>query len=346
MDRKVLLVDPECCSGCRICEITEGEDTVRRFLLTVLASVVVLAVAQSLVGCGMKKTRISIATASVGGSYYPIGVGMAEVIKQYVPTVDARVVVTGGAGENPKLVGQGENHIGITNSNLAYDAYLGQGDYQKEYSDLRLLFSGISPGSFQTVVAAGSPIASYSDLKGRNIAVGSQGGDGALGFAKLLPLYGFQMSDIKPSYLGFDDGVAALQTGQVEAAVVVAPLPSPGIKSLASSTFKFRMLPMTEDKLTELISQYPYYARVTIPKDMYGRDSDILVFGTPNIAIVTSKLGTDVVYRITKAIFEHLGVIALSHPSAKSLSLKNAPLGPIPLHPGAEKYYKEVGAIK
>lgn len=293
------------------------------------------------------KKMISIATASVGGSYYPIGVGMAEVIKKYVPNVDANVVVTGGGAENPKLVGEGENDLGISNSNYIFDAYNGQGGYSKKYTDLRLLFSGVAPGAFQAVVKADSPIKSLGDLRGKRVAVGPQGGGSAPNLAKALEFYGLKLEDVKPSYMGYDDGFTALQNGQVDVALNTAPLPTSGVKSLAASNFKFRLLSMESDKLQALLKKYPYYNPITIPKDMYSLEGDVQIFGTTNMAIVSARLSDDLVYQITKAIFEHLDVVAQAHPSAKSLSLKKAVESPpIPIHPGAEKYYREAGALK
>lgn len=311
-------------------------------------------------GCGQKtqapadgksapaaqKKIISIATATVGGSYYPIGVGISQVIKQYMPGMDANVVVTGGAGENAKLVGEGENDIGFSNSNLIYDAYNGQGDYKKKYTDLRVLFSGISPGAFQVAVKADSNIKSFADLKGKRVAVGPQGGASILNITKVLEIYGLKVDDIKASFMGYDDGYTALSNGQVEAALNTAPLPTAGVKSLAASNFKLRLLGMEKDKLQSLLQKYPYFVPVTIPKNMYGLAEDTEIFGTTNLVIISSKISDEQAYQITKAVFEHLDVITQSHPSAKSLSVKAAIQAPIPIHPGAEKYYREVGALK
>ena len=102
-----------------------------------------------------KTTFLSIATATMGGSYYPIGVGFAEIFKAKVPGVEAKVEVTGGATENPKLVGSGDSDIGFTNANLAYNAYTGTGIFKaKKYDKLRLMFGGVAPGTFHIVTLA------------------------------------------------------------------------------------------------------------------------------------------------------------------------------------------------
>jgi len=108
------------------------------------------------------------------------------------------------------------------------------------------------------------------------------------------------------------------------------------------------MLDLEENIQKSLLSKYPYYVPIQIPKDMYGTGSDIKVVGTPNIIIVHSKLTDDLVYRLTKAFFDPAGLemIRNSHPSARVLTLERAAVAAVPLHPGAEKFYREKGVMK
>jgi uncharacterized protein len=292
------------------------------------------------------KKLLSIATATVGGSYYPIGVGMADVIKKFVPDSDVSVIVTGGGAENPKLVGSGENDLGLSNSQYIYQAYNGLSGYQK-YPDLRVLFTSIAPGAIQCAVKADSAIQTWADLKGKKVAVGPSGGGSAPNLTAILDIYGVKFEDIQPSYLGYDDGFTALQNGQVDAAMNTSPLPTASVTTLKASGFKFRLLTMPVDKQQAIIAKYPYYNPLTITKDVYGLDTDAVVIATTNMAIVNAKVPDQQVYLIVKAIFEHIDVVAASHPSAKSIVLPAAAQGsPIPLAAGAEKYFREVGAIK
>ncbi len=128
-----------------------------------------------------KTQFISIATATMGGSYYPIGVGFAEIFRTKVPGIEAKVEVTGGATENPKLVGAGDSDMGFTNANLAYNAYTGTGIFarSRKYDKLRLMFAGVAPGTLHIVTLANSGIKSFPDLKGKKVAVGPQGGGGS-----------------------------------------------------------------------------------------------------------------------------------------------------------------------
>lgn len=291
---------------------------------------------------------IAISTASAGGAWYPIGAGMAEVIRKSLPGIQARVQTTGGGVENVKLVNDGKTEIGITISYLAYNGYHGIDPYKNKMQNIRTLCSGLSTGVMQVVVPANSKIKSLADLKGKKISVGPAGGGALTVLNDIFQEYGFKMSNVTPSYVSYDEGVTMMTDGHIDAAVVYAALPTPAVKTLSTGPNPFRMLDLEENVQKSLLSKYPYYVPIKIPKDMYGTGSDIRVVGTPNIVIIYSKLSDQLVYNITKAFFEpkNLEIIQTSHPSAKGLTLERAVLAAVPLHPGAEKFYREKGVLK
>ncbi len=292
--------------------------------------------------------EIAISTASAGGAWYPIGAAMADIINNQKIGVQARVQTTGGGVENVKLVNNGDTELGITISYLAYNGYNGIEPYPAKMENMRTLFSGLSTGVMQIVVMDNSKIQSISDLKGKKVAVGPAGGGALTALSDLCKEYGIKFSDINASYVSYDEGVTMMTDKQVDAAVVYAALPTPAIKTLEAQKKGFRMLTIDEAKLTSVLTKYPYYVSVDISKDMYGLSSDIKAIGTPNIVIVSKSVSDDMAYKMVSAFFEeqNLAKIQASHPSAKQLDLKNAALAPIPLHPGAEKYYKEKGIIQ
>ncbi|CEP67996.1 TRAP transporter solute receptor, TAXI family [Moorella glycerini] len=292
--------------------------------------------------------EIAIATASAGGAWYPIGAAMAEIINKDVEGTQARVQTTGGGVENVKLVNSGDVEIGITISYLAYNGYNGIEPYPVKMQDIRTMFSGLSTGVLQIVVPANSPIKSIADLKGKKVAVGPAGGGALTVLSDIFKEYGFKFSDITPSYVSYDEGVTMVSDGHVDAAVVYAALPTPAVKTLEAGKHPFRLLGLDEQTLQKLLEKYPYYISVNIPKNMYGLNEDVRAVGTPNIVIVNKNLPDDLVYKITKAFFEqaNLDKIHNSHPSAKELGLNNAAKAPVPLHPGAEKFYREKGVLK
>lgn len=338
-----------------------------RMLRRKLALVVLLVVTAMIVaGCGQPSGKqgetqssgstasggqyeqIAVATASSGGAWYPIGAAMAEIINQAVENVEARVQTTGGGVENVKLVNDRDAELGITISYLAYNGYNGIEPYKEKMQNIRTLFSGLSTGVLQVVVPGNSPIRSLADLKGKKVAVGPAGGGALTVLNDIFKEYGFDFTAINPSYVSYEEGVTMMTDGHVDAAVVYAAIPTPAVKTLEASKQSFRMLSLEKETIQRLLAKYPYYVSVNIPKDVYGLENDVQVVGTPNIVIVNKDLPEDLVYRITKAFFEpaNLEKIRTSHPSAKGLALDKAAQAVVPLHPGAEKFYREAGVLK
>ncbi len=299
-------------------------------------------------GQGASPGEIAISTASSGGAWFPIGAGMAEVIKKSGIGIQARVQTTGGGVENVKLVHDGKTELGITISYLAYNGFHGMDPYKNKMQNIRTLCSGLSTGVMQVVVPAGSKIKGIADLKGKKVAVGPAGGGALTVLNDIFQEYGFKMGNITPSYVAYDEGITMMTDGHLDAAVVYAALPTPAVKTLATGPHAFRMLELEENTQKSLLSKYPYYVPITITKNIYGTPSDLRVVGTPNIVIVHSKLSDDLVYKITKAFFEpaNLEMIRNSHPSAKPLVLEKATVASVPLHPGSEKFYREKGVMK
>lgn len=291
------------------------------------------------------KKVISIGTADMGGAYYPIGAAVAQVINDDIPYLEAKVEVTGGALENPKLIYEKQCEIGITNANLAYFALEGEEMYQGNKMDnLSQLFSGMSPGVFQVVTKENSPINSIADLKGKRVAVGPQGGTGLAVIPPIFEVYGLTMDDIIPSYISYQDGCDGLVSGNVDASIVMSAMPATAISNVAVN-HKLKVIGIDDAALTKLLNEYSYFVEKDILADTYNTGSDEKTVAIPNMMLVTKELDEQTVYDITKAIFENLDVIHSAHPTGKAIQLENAPKEVIPLHPGAVKYYKEKGVM-
>lgn len=293
-----------------------------------------------------KKIPIAVATASMGGTYYPVGVGIAEILNTKVASVEARVEVTGGTVENPGLVNSGNSEIGLANTDMAYYALNGQSPFKEKMPNLRGLFNGLAPGVVHYVVMENSGINKLADLKGKRIAVGPQGNSTSLFFRNVILELGMTWEDIKPSYLSFSDGVSALIDGKVDMAIVAAGLPSPAIKEIAATKKAFKILEFDNEFASAFLKKYPFYIRYNIPASTYGLKADVQTVATQNMVMINSLLNEKLVYEITKAIFENIDILYKSHPSATNVKLESAWNTPIPLHPGAEKYFKEKGVIK
>ena len=197
----------------------------------------------------------------------------------------------------------------------------------------------------QMVVMADSGIESFADLKGRSVVVGQAGSSSMLNLELVLNEYGLSISDLKPQYSGFSEGINMLKDGQVEAVLVDVGVPAAAIIDIATQ-HKIKILSIDEDKIEAIGEKYPYFSgKVVIPAGTYnGVDEDVVTAGVKVMLGTHADVDEDVIYEITKTIFEEKEKITQVHPAGASINIDKATEGmPIPLHPGAERYLKEQG---
>lgn len=288
---------------------------------------------------------ITIGAAPMGGTYYPAGLALADIIAKYVPGLEARVEVTGGTMENPMLMQMGELQMGLANADVAYFAHKGISPFKAPFTDIRAMFSGLAPGVVQYAVLADSGIKTIKDLVGKRVAVGPQGNSSGLLFVKVLEFYAMAPSDVTRSYVSFADGVSELLDGHVDMAIVQAGVPAPGLQEAFAGPKKIHIMSFPEKDRDAFLEKHPYYIPYTITKGSYtGLPEDVTTFATQNMVLVHASLTEDTVYAITKAVFEHLPDLYAAHPTLRSVTLNGATKTPIPLHEGAARFFKEASA--
>lgn len=302
-----------------------------------------LALILTLPALGAAATQFNWAAAGVGGAYYPVSIGMSKAITKQLPDVKFTIETTGGGVENARLIGEGANDFGICNSNSAYFALKGMPPYKQAYKYYSVGY--LYPSSMHMITMASSPIQSVKDMKGKRIAIGPAGGGTISTFRDMLPFYGLKEDDVKLSFINFSDGVRALRDGAVDVNMIIAGAPAGAATELAE-TAKVRFIPVEEDILAKIKAKYSYYSKAVFPKAMFHTPNDVVAVGLGNEWIVRDGIPEDMVYKITKALFENLEEVAKSHPQGRDITLEDAPNAAIPLHPGAAKYYRERGLIK
>ena len=315
----------------------------RKNLLAILG-ILVFAVILNFPAMGdAAKKQMTIGTASMGGAYYPVGTGVASLINKYVPEMDMRVEVTGGAVENPRLVGGGKTDLGITNTSTGFFATKGMKPYPKPLPVRALAY--MYPSTFHMVTKKDSKVETLSDLKGRRVAVGPAAGGTISLLRGLLTVYDMTVKDFKPSYISYKDGSLALQDGNVDASILLAGAPTSAVLELSVRT-PIRFLRLDEDTVAKFLKEFPYYVKVVIPKSYYKTDQDVLAVGAGNLLIVNEAMSEDLAYKITAALYDHVDEFKKVHPATKVVTLESAPNAVIPLHPGAARYYREKGVLK
>jgi len=281
---------------------------------------------------------VGIATATIGGAFYPVGQAIASVVEKYVDYVAMTPEVTNGAVENPRLIHSGDSEFGITNADVGFFAYNGMDPYEQKLDIVAL--GNLHPSVFHIIVLDDSPIKDITDLKGKKVAVGPAGG----GTLNLLPVVfeqsGITLDDIKPSYLPYTDGFQQLADKNVDAALALGGYPAAAVLEV-SATQKVRFLSVGDEQFKGIMDKYPYYSKTIVPKDVYGLDEDATAVGIKNLLVCKSDMDEELVYDVTKAIYDHLDELAAINKNAAQIEDETAGETAIPLHPGAERYFKE-----
>lgn len=293
------------------------------------------------------QTKITIATGGTGGVYYPYGGTMAEIISKYVPGVTATAEVTGASVENVRLVGAKKAELGLSMNDTVYQAYKGEGKFADSKIDsLRTVFQ-MYPNIYHIVTLKKYPIYKISDLKGKKVSVGAPGSGTELKTSQVLPTLGVSYKDMKVYRLSFAENTTQLKDGTIEVGIWSVAPPTSSIIDLAT-THEIRIIPFSKEEIELIEKTYPYYVGAVLPKNTYkGQTEDIPTIAVWNSVVCHKDLPEDLVYKITKAIFEHKKMLVDTHKIAEFTSPEvSATKSPIPVHPGALKYYREIKVIK
>ena len=316
----------------------------KKFLKPLLTACLVLSMAVGVSGCGKESEHIdlNIATGGTAGTYYPIGNAISEVINENVQGVNTSVQASGASVANIDMIRSGQVEMAIVQNDIAYYAITGTRMFDKKVENMRGI-SSLYSEACQFVTLADSGIETISDLRGKRVVVGTSGSGVEANANQILQAYGLTYDDIEESYFNFAEGANALKSGRVDAICVTAGYPTASINDIAEEQ-NIRIIPLDEDKITQLIMEYPFYTQVTIPAGTYkGMDEDILTVGVNAIIIASDKLSAKAGYDITKAIFQNPEKILASHPAASTIDKKFALVGMgfIEMNEGAENFIKE-----
>lgn len=293
-------------------------------------------------GTAVATERISIGTGGTGGVFYVVGAGIADLIDRYLEDVTARVEVTGASVENIRRVAAGRIQIGFSSASTLYEALRGTGpfaDGPRPVAAIALLH----PAVLQSATVAESGIAHIEDPAGRRVSLGPPGSNSAVMAQRLLEACGF-FGAVDVEFLSCVESVEAMPNGSIEAAFVLAGAPTAALVDPAARR-EIRLLPVDPARIRTLLERYPYDRIGEIPANTYpGQTLPVAALVDPALLFTHRDANPDPIYRMTKTIFEHLDELAKVHPQARAISLATAPDTPIPLHPEAERYFREATA--
>jgi len=293
----------------------------------------------------LAQTQLSIATGGTGGVYYPYGGGMAEMIGKYIDGYSAVAEVTGASVENMGLIARGDSDIALVLADTAYAGFMGTGAFEgRQLGDSRALGS-IYPNAVQIVALADSGIDSLDDLRGKRVSVGAPGSGTEVSAQTLLAANGITYDDIDEQRLNFNETADALRDGDIDAGFWSVGPPTSSILNLAT-TRDIVLIGLSEAEIANALAAEPTFAPYTLRAGIYeGVAAPVPTISTPNVLVVDAGMDEDLAYAVTKMLFEHVADLIAVHPAANDTTVDfSLASTPIPLHPGALRYYEEIGA--
>jgi len=287
---------------------------------------------------------ISIATGGTGGTYYPLGGAMAKIFNENIPGVNANAEATGASIANIQLIEDGDAQLALIQNDISYYAYEGIEMYSDKGKQERIRgMACVYPETIQIVAHGKSGINSIEDMVGKKIAVGDVGSGTEANARQILEAHGITYDDITVDYLSFAEAADNLRDGHIDAAFITAGFPTSAITEIAL-TSDVKLVPIADDKVEAIKAKYPYYTDVVIPAGTYNnQDEDVKTVAVMAMLVVPEDLDEELVYNMTKALFENLDDLKAAHDRGGDLSLETALNGmSLPVHPGAQRYYDEV----
>jgi TRAP transporter TAXI family solute receptor len=292
-----------------------------------------------------------IATGGTGGTYYPLGGMLAQLISNKVTIGGKKLAATaetsGASVANAQLLGRKDIESAFVAADILDAAYNGKGQFEgKSIKNLRAL-GALYPEQVQLITLASANVQSVKDLKGKSVSSGSPGSGQWQLLGDLLEAYGMTRKDIGEDLSSFAQSVDKIKDGNLTASLITAGAPTASITDLANAR-DVRIVPLAGPEVEALRKKQPYYANVVLPANTYkGQSAPVNTLAVMAIWTAHDGVTDQMAYEVTKALYENTEILGQVHPKGKEISLKTALQSiSIPLHPGAEKYYREKGLIK
>jgi uncharacterized protein len=332
-------------------------------LAALLGAILVLGLAapfEPVLGESMKFFRIG--TGSTGGTYHPIGGLIASAISNPPGArpcdrggacgpegLIAVAQSTGGSVANVEGIRDGQLESGLAQADIAYWAYKGEHVFHKKGKRVEKLraIANLYQEAVHLVVRKDAKIAKIEDLRGKRVSLGPKDSGTRVDAEIILRAFGLTPKSFKAEYLGPGPSADALRDGKLDAIFLVAGPPAQAIVTLAGST-EIALIPIAGKRVEQLRKRYPFFSHGVIPAGAYKNDNDIETLTVGAEWVVSADVPDDLVYAITRALWHPNArqILDEGHPEGRKIKLATALKGlGVPLHPGAARYYREVGIL-
>ena len=287
------------------------------------------------------RTFISIATGGTGGTYYPLGGGMAEIFNNNLEDVNATAEVSGASVENCRLIQKGQVELAMVQNNITFYAVNGTELFDEKMENLRGI-AMLYPEIIQIVTTKDTGIKTVEDFKGKRIAVGAPGSGTEADARHIIEAHGLTYDDMTVDYLSFAEAVDSLKDGHVDAAFLTGGVPTAAVMDLAA-THDVQLVEVANEYINKLQDKYPFYTKINIPAGTYsGLDETVQTVTVQAMLISNKNVDEDLIYNLTKSLFNNLNKLGQIHAKGKNIKLHTALLGmPIELHNGAQRFFRE-----
>ncbi len=313
----------------------------KKFMAILLAAMMLMGAVSS----ASAATFLTIATGGTTGTYYPLGGDIANLFEKTVEGTSVTAETTGGSAENLRLIDTGDADLGTVQNDVSWFAYTGTDSFEGEQITSFSVVASLYAEYVQIVTRADSDINCISDLKGKSVSIGAAGSGVYTNALHVLEAAGLTLDDIDAQYLSFTESADGLKNKQIDAAFICAGIPNAAITEM-NSTVGAKLIALSDDEVAKLISAHPTYGNLKLPAATYGLNEDVNCVVITALLVCSNDLDEEMVYQMTKALFEQEGI--LTHAKAAEITLDTAfvGVGDLPLHPGAERYYKEVNVLE
>ncbi|MCP4723618.1 MAG: TAXI family TRAP transporter solute-binding subunit [bacterium] len=317
--------------------------------------VILILIVNGICCSGQNEDRLIMATATTGGTYYPVGVAISTTITQHLQeshNISMAAISSAGSGENIQMILNREADLAILQGLYGAMAWSGKGVYKdnpiKDILSITMLWENVEHFVIKSDLSKNGNIDDMKSVTGRNFSIGSRGSGTEVSGREILSKLGFDpQNDFNLQYLGYTPSANAFQDGRIVGMNIPAGPPASAITQVYASAGaeKVRILEFTDDQIATINNEFDVWKRYTLPENTYpGQNEKIDTIAQSNFLAVHRSLDENVVYELLKCLYNNLDELKRIHKAVKELDLNKAVTGlTVPLHPGAVKFYREKG---
>lgn len=290
---------------------------------------------------------VTILTGGSSGPYFALGGALSNLINQNLDYANSSVESTGASAVNATKIGNNDAELAFAMNNVVSFAYEGIESFEdkSEFTNLRGI-TALYPNYVQVITTKDTGLTEIEDLKGKRVGVGAPGSGTEVDARNILATHDITYEDLEEDYLPYSESVEQLKNGTIDAAFLTSGLPNSTIMDLAT-THDVQIITIRPEMVEKLKERVSFYSSEIIPAGTYDNEEDIYTAAVKTILITNESLDEQVAYDITKLLYENLETMRGTHSAANHIDIEKFDEGmPIPIHPGAKRYYKEQNILE